>query len=82
LLRRKGWGSELRALRFFLPHGFWQHTLSLQQGSVLVLNFGGLGVRAKYVALVQFAETVRGGSTYFFDESPGSEHEKRLRFER
>lgn len=65
-------------LRFVLPAGFWQYTLSLQQVSalsfvtqrldaILILNFGGLSVLGKYVALVTLAESIRLVGKFFLD---------------
>lgn len=71
-----GWGRDWRSVRFFLPRGFWSYTLSLQQLSVLnmvggridmilLLNFGGLTLLGKYVAVITLAEAIRMISNYF-----------------
>ena len=76
LWRLNGWRNSWRSLRFFLPRGFWPYTLSLQQLSalnffagrfdvILVLNFGGLALLGKYVALITLAESIRLVSSFF-----------------
>jgi O-antigen/teichoic acid export membrane protein len=71
-----GWRNYWRSLKFFVPRGFWSYTLSLQQGSalnfftgrldvILILNFGGLAVLGKYVAVITLAAAIRLISTYF-----------------
>ncbi len=78
LLHAKHWRSRLGTLHFYLPPGFWRYTLSLQQLSalgfltqrmdaVLVLNFGGLAMLGKYVAVVTLAEAIRLVSRFFTD---------------
>jgi O-antigen/teichoic acid export membrane protein len=78
-LRRLGeWGFHWRSLRIFLPNGFWRFTLATQAVSglnfllqrldlVLVLNFGGLEVLGKYVAIISLAGLVPAGNTFFLD---------------
>lgn len=76
LWRVSGWRKYWRSVRFFLPRGFWPYTLSLQQLSVvnfvvgrvdvlLLLNFGGLSLLGKYVAVITLAEAIRMIGTYF-----------------
>jgi O-antigen/teichoic acid export membrane protein len=71
-----GWRNNWRSLRFFLPRGFWPYTISLQQLSalsffvgrfdvILVLNFGGLELLGKYVAIITLAESIRLISGFF-----------------
>jgi O-antigen/teichoic acid export membrane protein len=71
-----GWRNHWRRLRFFLPKGFWNYTLWLQQGSalgffaarldmILLVNFGGLALLGKYVAVITLAEATRLIGTYF-----------------
>jgi O-antigen/teichoic acid export membrane protein len=63
---------------FFLPHGFWRYTFSLQQLSalgffaqrldmILVLNRGNLPILGQYVAIVTLAETIRVINRFFLD---------------
>jgi O-antigen/teichoic acid export membrane protein len=70
--------AGLRSLRFFLPRGFWRYTLLTQQVSltnffinrldlILVLNFGGLKLLGKYVAVVTAAEVIRTANLIFLD---------------
>ena len=70
LVRLTAWKGGWRRLRFFLPYGFWRYTLSTQQVSalrfftdrldlLLVLNFGGLAVLGKYVAIRTLAEIIQ-----------------------
>jgi len=76
LWRVSGWARNWRSVRFFLPRGFWPYTLALQQGSalsffsgrldvILILNFAGLELLGKYVAVITLAEAIRLISTYF-----------------
>ncbi len=76
LWRACGWRYHWRRFRFFLPRGFWPYTLSLQQLSalsfvtsrldvLLLLNFGGLALLGKYVAVITLAEAIRLISFYF-----------------
>lgn len=78
LWRMKSWQHGLRNLRFTLPEGFWRFAISLQQVSalgflvgkmdyILVLNFGGLAMLGKYVAIVTLADIIRTLSRYFLD---------------
>ena len=70
------WNHYWRQIRFFLPRGFWSYTLALQQGSALdffisrldmifILNFAGLGLLGKYVAVITLAESIRLISGFF-----------------
>jgi len=72
------WPNRRRSLRFFLPRGFWIYALSLEQGSalgflsqrldlILILNFGGLTVLGKYVAIITLAEIIRVANRFFLD---------------
>ena len=65
-------------LRWFLPDGFWRYAFSTQQVSVtsflatkldyiLVVNFGGLRLLGKYVAVMAVATVVRVVSWFFID---------------
>jgi len=65
-------------LRWFLPIGFWRYAFSTQQVSltsffagqldyVLVVNFGGLRLLGKYVAVMAVATIVRMVSGLFMD---------------
>lgn len=76
LSRVSGWHIRSLSLRFFLPRGFWPYTLSLQQLSalsffagrldvLLLLNFAGLALLGKYVAVITIAEAIRLISNYF-----------------
>jgi O-antigen/teichoic acid export membrane protein len=76
LRRLGGWQFRWRSLRIFLPRGFWRFTLVLQGGSalgfllqrldlILVLNFGGLVVLGKYVAIISLAGLVPAGNGLF-----------------
>jgi len=78
LLRLEGWRTEGRSFGFFLPRDFWRYTLSTQQVSavgfflqrldlILVLNFGGLAVLGKYVAILSLAEALRTANRFFAD---------------
>jgi O-antigen/teichoic acid export membrane protein/ribosomal protein S18 acetylase RimI-like enzyme len=78
LLHLEGWRRGWRSLHFFLPRGFWRYTLSLEQVSainfltqrldlILVLNFGGLAVLGKYVAIITLAEIIRAANRLFLD---------------
>jgi O-antigen/teichoic acid export membrane protein len=79
LLRQLGgWQFRWRSLRTFLPQGFWKYTFVTQEVSVLnflhqrldlilVLNFGGLVVLGKYVAIISLAGLIPAGNTFFLD---------------
>lgn len=71
-------GSYRTRWRFFLPRGFWRYTLSTQQVGVvwffiqrmdyvLILNFGGLSVLGKYVAISTVAMLTPTVNTFFMD---------------
>jgi len=78
-LRRFGeWEFRWRPLRIFLPRGFWRFTLATQAVSslnfllqrldlILVLNFGGLVVLGKYVAIISLAGLIPVGIGFFLD---------------
>jgi ribosomal protein S18 acetylase RimI-like enzyme len=77
-LRLEGWRCAWGSLRLFLPRGFWKYTFSLEQMSainflaqrldlILVLNFGGLAVLGKYVAIITLAEIIRAANRFFLD---------------
>jgi O-antigen/teichoic acid export membrane protein len=78
LLTRPEWRCQRRSLRFFLPQGFWRYALTTEQVSaigflvgridlILVLNFGGLGLLGKYVAILSLADVVRAANRFFID---------------
>jgi O-antigen/teichoic acid export membrane protein len=69
LLRRSGLATAPDRLRFFLPAGFWRYALSTQAlgmltffilrlDYLLVLNFGGLPILGRYVALYTVAAAI------------------------
>ncbi|HEY6270842.1 MAG TPA: polysaccharide biosynthesis C-terminal domain-containing protein [Terriglobales bacterium] len=70
LVRMTAWKEGWRSLPFFLPRGFWSYTLATQQVStlrffidrldlLLILNFGGLILLGKYVAIRTLAEVIQ-----------------------
>lgn len=78
LRRLGGWEFRWRSLRIFLPRGFWKYTLATQAVSglgfllqrldlILVLNFGGLVVLGKYVAIISLAGLIPVGNGFFLD---------------
>jgi O-antigen/teichoic acid export membrane protein len=78
LRRLGGWEFHGRSLRMFLPRGFWRFTLATQAVSglgfllqrldlILVLNFGGLAVLGKYVAIISLAGLIPVGIGFFLD---------------
>jgi O-antigen/teichoic acid export membrane protein len=78
-LRQLGeWEWRRRSLHMFLPRGFWKFTLALQALSslnfllqrldlILILNFGGLVVLGKYVAIITLAGLIPAGNSFFLD---------------
>lgn len=78
LRKLEGWRLHRRRLRFFIPSGFWRYTLTLQESSglafltqrldfLLVLNFAGLAVLGKYVAVLTVAQIVQVVNKSFID---------------
>ena len=78
LMRLSRWEFGWHSLRFFLPEGFWKYTLTTEAVSalsfllqkldmILVLNFGGLAVLGKYVAVTGLAALISVGSNFFLD---------------
>jgi O-antigen/teichoic acid export membrane protein len=78
LRRLEEWEFRWRSLRVFLPRGFWKYTLATQAVSglafllqrldlILVLNFGGLVVLGKYVAIISLAGLIPAGNVFFLD---------------
>ena len=68
----------LGRLRFFLPRGFWRYAFGTQQTGIavflayrvdyiLVLNYGGLGVLGRYVAVLTIAGLVAIVDGFFMD---------------
>jgi len=65
-------------IRFYLPNGFWRYAVDTQQVGivyfltsridyVLILNFGGLAILGKYVAIMAVAATVPMMNGLFMD---------------
>jgi O-antigen/teichoic acid export membrane protein len=78
LVARADWKCQWRALRFFLPAGFWRYALTTEQVSImsfliaridliLVMNVGGLALLGKYVAILSLADVVRAANRFFID---------------
>jgi len=78
LSQLQGWEFRRHSLRMFLPRGFWRFTLALQAVSslnfllqrldlILVLNFGGLVVLGKYVAIISLAGLIPAANAFFLD---------------
>src|ERR1017187_2119126 len=77
-LRLSGWHGFSRPWRPMLPDGFWRFLLATQQVGlvqllsgrldyVLILNYGGLAVLGKYVAVTALATTVPTILKFFLD---------------
>lgn len=78
LVRLNRWSrSDLRP-RFFLPIGFWRYALATQQVGLvsffseridylLMLNFGGLQLLGKYVAVANLSMLIPVVNTFFLD---------------
>jgi O-antigen/teichoic acid export membrane protein len=69
---------RVQELRWFLPDGFWKYALSTQQVSltsffanrldyILIVNFGGLRLLGKYVAVMAVGSIVKMVSGFFMD---------------
>ena len=69
---------RVQKLRWFLPDGFWKYALSTQQVSltsffanrldyILIVNFGGLRLLGKYVAVMAVGSIVKMVSGFFMD---------------
>jgi O-antigen/teichoic acid export membrane protein len=78
ILRLSGWHGIPRQWRPMLPGGFWRFLLATQQVGwvqmlggrldyVLILNYGGLAVLGKYVAVTAVATTVPTILRFFLD---------------
>ncbi|MGH9395373.1 MAG: hypothetical protein ACRD18_00795 [Terriglobia bacterium] len=78
LRKSEGWRSSWRRLNFFVPPGFWRYVFSLEQSSalgflmarldfILVLNFAGLALLGKYVAIYAVAQGIQVVNKYFVD---------------
>jgi O-antigen/teichoic acid export membrane protein len=78
LLHLPSWQGFSRHLRFQIPQGFWRFTLATQQSSVLgffisrtdyllIINFAGLSVLGKYVALMTLPSMIPVINNYFLD---------------
>ena len=78
LSRLPEWRPGHAFTSFFLPAGFWRYALALQQASalgffvqrldlLLVLNYGGLDMLGKYVAILSVANMVQVASRFFLD---------------
>jgi O-antigen/teichoic acid export membrane protein len=72
------WKFQWRPLCIALPQDFWRFTLATQAVSglgfllqrldlILVLNFGGLAVLGKYVAIISLAGLIQVGVGFFLD---------------
>jgi O-antigen/teichoic acid export membrane protein len=69
---------SVQELRWFLPDGFWKYALSAQQVSltsffanrldyILIVNFGGLRLLGKYVAVMAVGSIVKMAGSFFMD---------------
>lgn len=69
---------HMRQLRWFLPKGFWRYAFSAQQVSltsffanrldyIFIVNFGGLKLLGKYVAIMAVGSLVKMVSSLFMD---------------
>lgn len=78
LRKLEGWRSSWRRLHFCVPRGFWRYALALEESSalgflmarldfILVLNFAGLAILGKYVAIFAVAQAIQVANTYFVD---------------
>ncbi len=78
LLKLEGWPCDWGQIRFFLPCGFWRYTLATQEVGlvwffvqrmdyVMTLNFGGLAVLGRYVAITALAGLIPLINNFFLE---------------